>query len=68
MGKAIFSNHEDKSEWFEKKLKVEDPKGGDLFLDTAKSEEIRMEAEKNSDVQIDSVIWGKRRKTHRTAW
>ena len=33
----------------------EDPKGGDLWLSTVKSVERRMEAERDSDVQIDSV-------------
>jgi len=44
------------------------PKGGELLLNTAKSEETQMEAGTHSNAQIDVKIWLKRRKTHRAAW
>jgi len=44
------------------------PKGGELFLSTVKSEEIQMEAGTHSNAQIDVKTWVKRRKTHRAAW
>jgi len=45
----------------------DDPKGGDLWLDRVKPEEIQVEARTGADVQIAPQIWLKGRKTNRIA-